>query len=94
MEWKLELLTKKKIFFISLDIGGFRGKKIFSLISYPFKFALSLFKVMRFIQKYKISRVLVFGGYISLPVGFAAKLMRKNYSFMNRIRSWEQVINY
>ena len=74
---EIRIVDQKKIFFISLDIGGFRGKKIFSLISYPFKFALSLFKVMRFIQKYKISRVLVFGGYISLPVGFAAKLMRK-----------------
>tara|TARA_B100000035_G_scaffold309020_1_gene314591 strand:- start:20278 stop:21330 length:1053 start_codon:yes stop_codon:yes gene_type:complete len=71
------IVDKKKIFFISLAIGGFRGKKIISLISYPFKFLLCLMKVMWLIQKYKISRVLVFGGYISLPVGFAAKLMRK-----------------
>ena len=71
------IVDKKKIFFISLAIGGFRGKKFFSLISYPFKFVFSLLKVMWFIRKYKISRVLVFGGYISLPVGFASKLMRK-----------------
>jgi len=71
------IVDKKKIVFISLAISGFRGKKIISLISYPFKFLLCLMKVMWLIQKYKISRVLVFGGYISLPVGFAAKLMRK-----------------
>ena len=71
------IINKKKMFYISLAIGGFRGKKLISLISYPFKFALCLIKVMWLIQKYKISRVLVFGGYISLPVGFAAKLMRR-----------------
>jgi UDP-N-acetylglucosamine--N-acetylmuramyl-(pentapeptide) pyrophosphoryl-undecaprenol N-acetylglucosamine transferase len=40
------IVDKKKIFFISLAIGGFRGKKVISLISYPFKFALCLMKVM------------------------------------------------
>jgi len=71
------IVDKKKIFFIPLSISGFRGKKVISLINYPFKFLLCLIKVIWLIKKCKVSRVLVFGGYISLPVGFAAKLMRK-----------------
>src|SRR6056300_1907483 len=41
------IINKKKMFYISLAIGGFRGKKLISLISYPIKFAVCPPNTMR-----------------------------------------------
>ncbi|MEK9771032.1 MAG: undecaprenyldiphospho-muramoylpentapeptide beta-N-acetylglucosaminyltransferase [Nitrosomonadales bacterium] len=73
-----DLVDKKIINYVPVNIGGFRGKKFITLISYPFKFLISVFKLVRIIKKYNIRSSLVFGGYISLPLGLATLLCRRN----------------
>ena len=69
-----DLVNKNIIRYIPINIGGFRGKKFITLITYPFKFLISGFKLVRLIKKYNIQNSLVFGGYISLPLGLATLL--------------------
>lgn len=73
-----KIINKNNVIFISLNIGGFRGKKLFTLITYPFKFLYALIKSCYWIIKFKASNVVVFGGYISLPAGYAAIILKKN----------------
>ena len=73
-----KIINKNNVIFVSLNIGGFRGKKLFTLIAYPLKFFYALIKSCCWIIKYKVSNVVVFGGYISLPAGYAAIILKKN----------------
>jgi len=72
-----ELVSKERFKFTSINITGFRGKNILSLLSYPIKLAIASIKSILLLRKYNNASVLVFGGYISLPIGIAAIMLRK-----------------
>ena len=78
---------EKKIFsktenieFIGLDFDGFRGKNIGQKLIFLIRFPLIFFQVISIILSRKISSVVCFGGFISVPVGFASIILfRKLY---------------
>lgn len=61
--------------YLPLDVGPVIGKsgKIIRLM----KLFLSIPKVISFIKLHRVNKVIVFGGYISVPSGFAAFIARK-----------------
>ena len=78
---------EKKIFsktenieFIGLDFDGFRGKNKGQKLIFLIRFPLIFFQVISIILSRKISSVVCFGGFISVPVGFASIILfRKLY---------------
>ena len=78
---------EKKIFsktdnieFIGLDFDGFRGKNIVQKLIFLTRLPLIFFQVILIILSRKISSVICFGGFISVPVGFASIILfRKLY---------------
>ena len=78
---------EKKIFsktenieFIRINFDGFRGKTIIKRLVFIMRLPLIFFQVISIIFSRKISSVVCFGGFISIPVGFASIiLLRKLY---------------
>ena len=64
-----------KYYQISLD--GFRGQNIFKKIHALFKALTNTFKVINIINKEKIDAMIGFGGFVTIPAGFACWLKRK-----------------
>jgi len=58
-----------------ITISGFRGKKITSLLSMPFKLMKSVYQAMKILRRYKPVSVLGMGGYVSGPGAVACKLL-------------------
>lgn len=73
-----KLVDKTEVDYKAINIGGFRGKKIKNLITYPFKFVIASFEILIYLLRNKVKNILVFGGYISLPVAAAGIILRKN----------------
>ena len=70
-------VPEKKIQFLTIPMRGFRGKGILNKCISIFGLIASTGKSIIFLFKNKINFVVCFGGYISLPVGIAAILCRK-----------------
>jgi len=78
---------EKKIFqqnenidFIKFELDGFRGKSITQKLIFLIKLPLIFFQVISIIISRKISSVVCFGGFITVPVGFASIVsLRKLY---------------
>ena len=78
---------EKKIFqqnenidFIKFELDGFRGKSITQKLIFLIKLPLIFFQVISIIISRKISSVVCFGGFITVPVGFASIIsLRKLY---------------
>ena len=78
---------EKKIFqqnenidFIKFKLDGFRGKSITQKLIFLIKLPLIFFQVISIIISRKISAVVCFGGFITVPVGFASIIsLRKLY---------------
>ena len=78
---------EKKIFqqnenidFIKFELDGFRGKSISQKLIFLIKLPLIFFQVISIIISRKISSVVCFGGFITVPVGFASIFsLRKLY---------------
>ena len=78
---------EKKIFkqnenidFIKFELDGFRGKSISQKLIFLTKLPLIFFQVISIIISRKISSVVCFGGFITVPVGFASIIsLRKLY---------------
>ena len=78
---------EKKIFqqngnidFIKFELDGFRGKSITQKLIFLTKLPLIFFQVISIIISRKISSVVCFGGFITVPVGFASIIsLRKLY---------------
>ena len=70
-------VPEKNIQFLTLPMRGFRGKGILNKCISIFGLATSIGKTLLFLFQNKINFVVCFGGYISLPIGIAAILCRK-----------------
>ncbi len=60
-----------------IKITGVRGKNFLTKVLAPFRILSAIKQSLKIIYKNKADAVLVFGGYVSGPVGFAAFLLRK-----------------
>jgi UDP-N-acetylglucosamine--N-acetylmuramyl-(pentapeptide) pyrophosphoryl-undecaprenol N-acetylglucosamine transferase len=70
----------KNIEFIKFELDGFRGKSITQKLIFLTKLPLIFFQVISIIISRKISSVVCFGGFITVPVGFASIIsLRKLY---------------
>ena len=70
----------ENIDFIKFELDGFRGKTITQKLIFLIKFPLIFFQVISIIISRKISSVVCFGGFITVPVGFASIIsLRKLY---------------
>lgn len=72
-----QIVTQKNIQFESIEFSGFRGKGLVSWLTMPFKLLKAVVNSFEIIAKTKPDIVIGFGGYVSLPVGLAAKLSYK-----------------
>jgi UDP-N-acetylglucosamine--N-acetylmuramyl-(pentapeptide) pyrophosphoryl-undecaprenol N-acetylglucosamine transferase len=70
-------VPEKNIQFLTLPMSGYRGKGIFNKCISIFGLSVSIVKTTIFLLQNKINFVVCFGGYISLPIGIAAILCRK-----------------
>ena len=70
-------VPEKKIQFLTIPMRGFRGKGILNKCLSIFGLIASTGKSIIFLFQNNINFVVCFGGYISLPVGIAAILCRK-----------------
>ncbi|WP_297444425.1 undecaprenyldiphospho-muramoylpentapeptide beta-N-acetylglucosaminyltransferase [Desulfurobacterium sp.] len=68
---KSDLIPCEKIF---INVSGVRGKTPLKMLKGSFSLIASTLKVISIINRFKPDRVLIFGGYVSLPAGFAARL--------------------
>lgn len=60
-----------------LDVSGLRGKSFLHTVSAPIKILHSVWQSVRLFIKYKPIAVLGMGGFVTGPVGLAARLMGK-----------------
>ena len=70
-------VPEKKIQFLTVPMSGFRGKGILNKCISILGLSASIAKTIIFLLQNKINFVVCFGGYISLPIGIAAILCRK-----------------
>ena len=63
--------------YYQISIDGFRGQNIFKKIHALFKALTNTFKVINIINKEKIDAMIGFGGFVTIPAGFACWLKRK-----------------
>ena len=67
----------ENIDFIKFELDGFRGKSITQKSIFLIKLPLIFFQVISIIVSRKISSVVCFGGFITVPVGFASSMSLK-----------------
>ncbi|WP_456395264.1 undecaprenyldiphospho-muramoylpentapeptide beta-N-acetylglucosaminyltransferase [Desulfurobacterium sp.] len=68
---KKEIIPCEKRF---INVSGVRGKTPLKMLKGGFSLLSSTVKVVSIIKQFKPEIILIFGGYVSIPVGFAAKL--------------------
>jgi len=71
-----ELITNYKIPFISISSGKLR--RYFSIQNFidPFRILMGMFQSMSIIRKFKPDVIATAGGYVAVPVAWAAKLLK------------------
>ena len=70
----------ENIDFIKFELDGFRGKNISQRLIFLIKLPLIFFQVISIITSRNISSIVCFGGFITVPVGFASIItFRKLY---------------
>ncbi|MCP4482003.1 MAG: UDP-N-acetylglucosamine--N-acetylmuramyl-(pentapeptide) pyrophosphoryl-undecaprenol N-acetylglucosamine transferase [bacterium] len=62
---------------VTLKISGWKNREIKSFVKALFLLFFSFLKSIFFIKKYNLDLLICFGGYLSFPVGLAAKFSRK-----------------
>jgi len=63
-----------KISLTELRFQGVRGRGFCALLSLPFRLLGAMLECLRLVRRFRPGLVLVFGGYVSFPVGIAARL--------------------
>ena len=71
------IVPQQNIQFESIEFSGVRGKGLVSWLTMPLKLLTATLDSSRIIARTKPDIVIGFGGYVSLPVGIAAKLLAK-----------------
>ena len=69
------LVNKNEIQFAQITMQGFRGNGIRRWLKLPFIVTFATFQAMKLIKKWKPAVILVMGGYISVPVAIAARIL-------------------
>ena len=62
--------------FYKLSIDGFRGQNVFKKLKVLFQILVSIFKVLKIINKENIDAMIGFGGFICIPAGIAIWIKR------------------
>lgn len=70
-----DIIPKHQIPLHYISITGFRGKGLKTLLSFPFRLALSLWQSIQVIRTYRPHLVIGMGGFVSGPGGVAAWLL-------------------
>ena len=71
-----QLVPKQGFLFESIDFTGVRGKGFARMMSLPFQLLRACVQSLLILRRVKPDVVLVFGGYISFPVGRTAAFIR------------------
>ena len=71
-----QLVPKQGFHFESVDFSGVRGKGLARMIALPFQLLRAFLQSLLVLRRTKPNVVVVFGGYISFPVGRMAALAR------------------
>ena len=71
-------LQNENIKFIKFDLDGFRGKGISQKLAFLIRLPLIFVQVISIIVSKNISSVFCFGGFITIPVGFASIFTFRN----------------
>lgn len=71
------IVPQRGIQFERIEFSGVRGKGLLNWLTMPFKLLLATANCCKIIRKLNPDVVIGFGGYVSLPVGIAAKLLHK-----------------
>lgn len=71
------LVSQKNIKLEQIHFGGVRGKGLFTWMLMPYGMIKAVFRCMQIINRNKSDLIIGFGGYVSLPVGLASKVMFK-----------------
>ena len=71
-------LQNENIKFIKFDLDGFRGKGISQKLAFLIRLPLVFVQVISIIVSKNISSVFCFGGFITIPVGFASIVTFRN----------------
>jgi UDP-N-acetylglucosamine--N-acetylmuramyl-(pentapeptide) pyrophosphoryl-undecaprenol N-acetylglucosamine transferase len=69
------IIPKHDISFHKIDFSGIRGKGIVKLIMAPFLLINAILQAKKILKQLNADLVLAMGGYISVPVGIAAKIL-------------------
>ncbi len=72
---EVDLVPKYGIEFTAIPFSGVRGKGILKLFKAPFQLINAVSCAKKILKQIKPSLVLAMGGYISVPVGIAAKIL-------------------
>ncbi len=59
-----------------INIGGLRGKGLFSLLTAPFKISLAIWQSLRILRQIRPAVIIGLGGFVTGPGGVAAWLLR------------------
>ncbi len=71
------LVSQRNLSFESIDFGGTRGKGLLSWLLMPFRLLKACIDCCLIVIKTKPNLVIGFGGYVTLPVGLAARILCK-----------------
>ena len=74
---KNALKNQPDIQYESIPMKGFRGNGLVSKLSVLFNLPLNIYSLIKLIKKNNVDIVIVFGGFITIPVSFAALILRK-----------------
>ncbi len=71
-----KLIPESNIKIEYIDIEGIRGKKALALIKAPWLISRAILQALKIIKRLNVDAVLCMGGFVSGPVGIAAKIGR------------------
>ena len=74
---KNALKNQPNIQYESIPMKGFRGNGLVSKLLVLFNLPLNIYTLIKLIKKNNVDIVIVFGGFITIPVSFAALILRK-----------------
>ena len=68
-----------------LSMEGFRGANLIKKLQVLFQIFVNVFKVIQIINKEKINAMIGFGGFITVPVGFACWIKENQFLYMSKM---------
>jgi UDP-N-acetylglucosamine--N-acetylmuramyl-(pentapeptide) pyrophosphoryl-undecaprenol N-acetylglucosamine transferase len=72
-----ELINELNVLYIPIKMVEFRGANIFKKLKLIYLLPKNIIRLIFILIKNKVSTAITFGGFISIPVGMAAKILNK-----------------